>query len=196
MSEPFAIAFAVVYGLGLVFFAILILRFRARQPIVEQQIGPLPAPPAIISWLIPPVLLLTGFGVLSVDLVAIRALGVGLALYALIVMPWAAAVLGASYAPGPALLRDHALVVAGPFRYVRHPIYSAVAALWVGTALGTVNWLLLLSWPFIALGVRKQALAEERMLRSKFGSRYDDYAKHTGRMFPKFPGAEAQRPAA
>jgi protein-S-isoprenylcysteine O-methyltransferase Ste14 len=186
VADLFRLSFAVAYLVGLVFFVILILTFIARRPLVEQRVGPLPAPPAFISWLIPPVILLADFGAFAATWMPVRVLGVALSIYALAVMPWAARVLGTSYAPGPALLRDQALVVVGPFRWVRHPIYSAVAALWLGAALGTLNWLLLLLWPIIVIGVSKQAGIEEQILRGKFGSRYDDYAATTGRLVPRF----------
>ena len=190
MTDSLRLSFAVAYLAGFVFFVTLILRFSARQPTVEQQAGPLPAPPALISWLIPPAVLLANVGDIAAMWIPLRALGVGLGVYALVVMPWAARVLGRSYAPGPALLRDHALIVAGPFRWIRHPIYSAVVALWLGAALGTLNWLLLLAWPLIAVGVLKQARVEEQMLLGKFGSRYEDYAGTTGRLVPKLSGSK------
>ncbi|MGH7628946.1 MAG: methyltransferase family protein [Gemmatimonadales bacterium] len=186
MTDLFRFSFALAYFVGLAFFVTLIVRFRARRPMVEQRIGPLPPPPAFISWLIPPIILLTGIGDVSASWIPLRAVGVALGLYALVVMPWAAKVLGASYAPGPALLRDQLLVVAGPFRWVRHPIYSAVTGLWLGAALATLNWLLLLLWPLITVGVLKQARAEEQLLRGKFGHRYDEYAAATGRLLPRF----------
>jgi protein-S-isoprenylcysteine O-methyltransferase Ste14 len=186
MPQLFRLLFALAYFLGLIFFVFLIVGFRARRPVIEHRIGPLPSPPAFISWLVPPILLLTGVGAFSASWIPVRALGVGLGLYALVLMPWAARALGDSYAPGPALLRGQALVVDGPFRWIRHPIYSAVTALWLGAALGTLNWLLLLLWPFLTIGVLKQAQAEEQMLRDQFGARYDDYAAATGRLFPRF----------
>ena len=186
MAQLFRLSFALAYGLGLIFFVFLIVVFRVRRPEIEHRIGPLPSPPALISWLVPPILLLTGVGAFSASWIPVRVAGVGLALYALVLMPWAARALGASYAPGPALLRGHSLVVDGPFRWVRHPIYSAVVALWLGAALGALNWLLLLLWPFLTLGVLKQVRVEEQMLRGHFGARYDDYAASTGRLFPRF----------
>jgi protein-S-isoprenylcysteine O-methyltransferase Ste14 len=152
---------------------------------VEQRVGPLPPPPAVISWLIPPIILLTQAGQISADWMPLRALGVGLSLYAIVMMPWSTRVLGHSYAPGPAVLREQTLVTSGPFRLVRHPIYSAVAALWLGAALGTLNWILLVLWPVIAVAVTKSARAEEQMLRAKFGDAYDAYAGNKGSLVPR-----------
>jgi len=50
-----------------------------------------------------------------------------------------------------------------------------VAALWLGAALGTLNWLLLALWPIILAALSEGARTEEEMLRRKFGSAYDAY---------------------
>lgn len=81
---------------------------------------------------------------------------------------------------------DHTLVTAGPYHFVRHPIYSAVLALWLGAALGTLNWLLLALWPLMVGAVLGQARTEEEVLRAKFGEAYDGYAGRTGRLVPGF----------
>jgi protein-S-isoprenylcysteine O-methyltransferase Ste14 len=91
--------------------------------------------PALISWLIPPIILLAQVGQIPAEWMFVRVVGVALSLYAMVMMPWATRVLGRSYAPGPDVLQEHALVSSGPFRLVRHPIYSAVAARWLGAAL-------------------------------------------------------------
>jgi protein-S-isoprenylcysteine O-methyltransferase Ste14 len=185
MIDAFRWGFAITYVIGFIFFLGLIFGFRARRQRVEQRVGPLPPPPALVSWLIPPIVLLTGFGQISAGWILLRVVGVGLALYAVVMLPWASRVLGRSYAPGPAVLEEHALVTAGPFRLVRHPIYSAVAALWLGAALGTLNWILLLLWPIILVAVAKSGQAEEKMLRAKFGDAYDAYFKSKGSLVPK-----------
>lgn len=184
MQDTFRLWFVLAYALGFLFFLVQILRFRARDPVVEQRKGPLPPPPALISWFIPPAILLLDVGGLEATWPAVRIVGVLLSVYALIVMPWATWVLGRSYAPGPAVMEDHALATTGPFRFVRHPIYSAVAALWIAAALGALNWVLLVTSPVILVALLTGAEAEERMLREKFGDAYDAYAAGRGRVIP------------
>jgi protein-S-isoprenylcysteine O-methyltransferase Ste14 len=184
MTDAIRVWFIVAYGLGFVFFLALIFRFRARRQAVAQRVGPLPPPPALISWLIPPIILLTQVGQIDAGWLPLRVLGVGLSLYAMVVMPWATQVLGRSYMPGPAILEEHALITSGPFRLVRHPIYSAVAALWLGAALGALNWILLVLSPGIVVALHKSARMEEEMLRAKFGDAYDAFAQGKGRLFP------------
>ena len=185
MADVIRVWFVVAYAIGFIFFLALIFRFRARGEAIEQRVGSLPPPPALISWLVPPIILLMGVGQISAAWLPLRIVGVGLSLYALVVMPWATSVLGRSYVPGPGVLEEHTLVTSGPFRLVRHPIYSAVAALWLGAALGALNWILLALSPIIVVGVTKSARAEEEMLRTKFGGAYDAYAETKGRLVPR-----------
>lgn len=62
MTDVFRLWFVVTYLVGFVFFLVLIFRFRTRRPAVEQRRGPLPPSAALISWLIPSIILLTGVG--------------------------------------------------------------------------------------------------------------------------------------
>jgi protein-S-isoprenylcysteine O-methyltransferase Ste14 len=188
VADAFRLWFVFIYALGFFFFLALVFRFRSRRPAVEQRVGSLPAPPALISWLIPPTILLVQVGQISAEWMLIRVIGAALSLYAVVMMPWATRALGASYAPGPAVMQNHALVSSGPFRLVRHPIYSAVAALWLGAALGTLDWLLLALWPVIMAGLTKQSRTEEEMLRAKFGDTYDAFARPKWRLVPKLWG--------
>ena len=97
---------------------------------------------------------------------------------------WSVRALGRLLVPGVGVFQDHALVTSGPYRWVRHPLYSSAFALWLGAALGTLNWLLLLLWPLVAAGVVRHLPAEEEMLRAKFGTAYDEYAARTGQLIP------------
>ena len=77
----------------------------------------------------------------------------------------------------------------GVYRLVRHPIYSAVLALWLGAALGTLNVLLLVLWVVPLVGVNIQARAEEELLRARFGQAYADYAARTRAFVPRWPSS-------
>ena len=80
---------------------------------------------------------------------------------------------------------DHQLVEAGPFAYIRHPIYSALFLLMPAMALafGHVAHLVL-SVPLYAIGTWLRVGEEERLLRATFGSRYDAYAARVKRFLP------------
>jgi protein-S-isoprenylcysteine O-methyltransferase Ste14 len=78
------------------------------------------------------------------------------------------------------------LVVAGPYRYLRHPMISGVALVLAGETLtlertGLAIWLA----AFVAVNAVYLPLVEEPALRRRFGSDYDRYMRHVRRWVPR-----------
>jgi len=74
-----------------------------------------------------------------------------------------------------------ALIEEGPYRLSRNPLYVGLLALYVGLALLTSVWALVLTpvaWGLLLWGA---ILPEERFLRERFGAAYDDYARRVRR---------------
>ena len=136
------------------------------------------------GFLVPPCVMLLRLGELAASWNAVRVLGLVLGLYAAIILPWAAATLGRFLVPRAVVFPDHTLVVRGPFRLVRHPVYSGDLALWLGATLGTLNVLLLVLWPLYLVGLSAEASAEEELLAAKFGQAYRDYMARVARFVP------------
>jgi protein-S-isoprenylcysteine O-methyltransferase Ste14 len=81
--------------------------------------------------------------------------------------------------------RDHTLVTKGPYRWVRHPFYDAVALSVVANALVAANWFLLAGGILtLALIVLRTGREEERLV-ARFGDSYRDYTARTGRFLPR-----------
>lgn len=81
--------------------------------------------------------------------------------------------------------REHTLVVEGPYRFVRHPFYDAVALSMLANALVAANWFLLAGGTFsLALIVLRTAREEERLV-ARFGDAYRRYMRKTGRFLPR-----------
>lgn len=79
------------------------------------------------------------------------------------------------------------VVQTGPYAYVRHPMYWSFLLLGVGIFLLTANWLLGGGFLLIILLVMfVRTPIEERKLRDAYGPEYIEYAKRTGKFFPKF----------
>jgi len=78
------------------------------------------------------------------------------------------------------------LVVRGPYRHVRNPMITGVAAILLGEA-ALFGSLPLLAW--LALFALANALyiplAEEPGLRRRFGAEFDDYCRHVPRWLPR-----------
>jgi protein-S-isoprenylcysteine O-methyltransferase len=185
MDRALRLWFLVLYAFGIVGFLGNVWRIRRGRPAFEKQIGPLPEMGALVAWFLPPVILLWGIGRLAIDQPVLRVLGVALSLYSQIIVLWTVRTLGRHLIPGLAVFPDHVLVTSGPFRWVRHPLYSGALALWLGAALGTLNWLLLALWPLFVAAIIGELPKEERMLRDKFGTAYEAYESRTGRLVPK-----------
>ena len=82
--------------------------------------------------------------------------------------------------------RDHALVTTGPYRWIRHPLYTTGAVLLLAIGLMAANWfvLLLALVAVVSLWVAVIPL-EERELMNKFGDEYRRYMARTGRLLPR-----------
>lgn len=78
------------------------------------------------------------------------------------------------------------LVTSGPYRWVRHPMYSAALTLVLATTLLMANVVVLASGlaMFMLLAVRSRI--EERRLVGKFGDAYRAYQARAGRFFPRW----------
>ncbi len=96
---------------------------------------------------------------------------------------WARYYLGRNWSPRPAVKEDHELVTSGPYRFVRHPIYTGIICAAFGTALtGTIFGLIVFiiaSVVFIAR-IRK----EEDIMLELFPDTYPAYQAKTKKLIP------------
>ncbi|MBI5767749.1 MAG: isoprenylcysteine carboxylmethyltransferase family protein [Verrucomicrobia bacterium] len=77
------------------------------------------------------------------------------------------------------------LVTSGPYRWVRHPMYSAALLLVIATALLTANLVVLAGGLAMFALLAARSRIEERRLVEKFGDAYRDYQARTGRFIPR-----------
>ena len=79
---------------------------------------------------------------------------------------------------------NHALVTTGPYRWVRHPLYTGGMVEAVGVCLLMANWFVALSaglfWALIAC----RTPMEEKKLIETFGDEYRQYMQRVGRFLP------------
>ncbi len=98
---------------------------------------------------------------------------------------WAALSLGPSFGLRPRIIAEHRLVRHGPYRFVRHPLYTGLHALDLGTFVLAPCALFLLSLIAAVVGNTMRARAEERVLLARYGDAYRAYARSVGRFLPK-----------
>jgi protein-S-isoprenylcysteine O-methyltransferase Ste14 len=82
--------------------------------------------------------------------------------------------------------KSRSLIQSGPYKYIRHPIYTASIISLIGFLVFTANWLFV-GIPFLILILfycYKIPKEEEELLRN-FGKKYKDYMKSTGGLIPK-----------
>lgn len=77
------------------------------------------------------------------------------------------------------------LVTTGPYRWIRHSVYTVGAMFWAGIGLLTANGLLGLWLVLGFLGVAARTPIEERALAEAFGEEYRVYKERTGRYLPR-----------
>jgi protein-S-isoprenylcysteine O-methyltransferase Ste14 len=97
----------------------------------------------------------------------------------------AASALGRQWRIDAGLNPDHELVTSGPYRVVRHPIYTSMLCILLGTGgIVTPWWLLLLSLLIFVAGTEIRVRIEERLLVSRFGDRFRDYQRNVPAYLP------------
>jgi protein-S-isoprenylcysteine O-methyltransferase Ste14 len=110
--------------------------------------------------------------------VAIMASGVAIAF-------WARFHLGANWSGVVTLKEGHELIRTGPYRTIRHPIYTGILLAFLGNVIevGQVRGLigLLIIW----LSFYVKARREESFLAQEFGPNFNEHTQHTGMFLPK-----------
>ena len=111
--------------------------------------------------------------------VALTAAGIGIAL-------WARWHLGANWSGVVTLKEGHELIRTGPYRSIRHPIYTGILLGLLGTAItfGQVRALLAVVIAWLSFYVK--ARREESFLRQEFGPGFAEHKQHTGMFLPRF----------
>lgn len=107
------------------------------------------------------------------------ASGVGLAC-------WSRYLLGRNWSSVVQIKQGHELIEAGPYRYIRHPIYTGLLLAFIGTALkeGDVRGIFAVLIIFISFW--RKLKMEERMLGETFGEVYNAYKSRTKALIPHF----------
>ena len=80
--------------------------------------------------------------------------------------------------------RDHELIVEGPYRIVRHPIYAGILLGLLGTAFAVGEWRALLGVTIAAGAYLRKLTIEEGVMRRRFGAVYADYAARAPALVP------------
>jgi len=97
---------------------------------------------------------------------------------------WSRKHLGRNWSGRIEIKLGHELVRSGPYRVLRHPIYTAMLGMFAGTAIvsGTIHALLAVAL-IMAAYARKIGM-EESTLRQSFGPEYENYRRSSWALIP------------
>jgi len=95
----------------------------------------------------------------------------------LLVTLWARRVLGANWSANVVFKERHELIQSGPYRFVRHPIYSGVLLMLCGTMLVWGRLAGVVAFVVIIAGLSVKARLEERLLIRHFPEAYAQYRR-------------------
>ena len=146
------------HGLPLLAAALLFLLPR-------RALGPLAAPFMPYTW--------GDYG----NAVLLVALGLGFAV-------WARRHLGANWSAAVTLKQEHTLVQSGPYRRLRHPIYTGLLLAIAGSALALAQWRGLLALLLVTGSLLFKLRREERWMLERFGDAYRAYRARSWALLP------------
>lgn len=119
----------------------------------------------------------------------IRFIGVVMGLACLPLLWWVFNSIGNNISETVLTKTDHALVTHGPYRWIRHPLYSV--ATWMFVSCGIISssaWITGFALVALVMIVGYVIPREEKALTEKFGNAYVEYQSRSGRLIPKIGG--------
>ena len=97
---------------------------------------------------------------------------------------WARVHLGRNWSGEVRIKTDHQLVRTGPYRLVRHPVYTAILGLAFGTALVSARVISLLGALLFAFAYVRKLRIEEHALGETFGAEWEAYRRRSWALVP------------
>ncbi|GAB3357639.1 hypothetical protein GCM10027430_27150 [Lysobacter tyrosinilyticus] len=94
------------------------------------------------------------------------------------------AFLGRNWSATVQLKLDHTLITQGPYRFVRHPIYTGFLLLFLGNAIMVGDWRGLLAVAIVLSSFWRKLRLEETWLAEHFGESYRLYQARTKALIP------------
>jgi protein-S-isoprenylcysteine O-methyltransferase Ste14 len=85
---------------------------------------------------------------------------------------------------GIRLLQGHQLVIRGPYKYIRHPMYVAVILVGWGGLLLYLTWTML-GFAIMMFGLIYRAMREDQALAQEFGSDWEEYQNRVPGWIPR-----------
>lgn len=118
------------------------------------------------------------------DSAPVLAAGLAVTLAGLALALWARLTLGRNWSGRVTFKQDHELIRHGPYAHVRHPIYSAILTMFLGSALSIGTLGALVGLPLVAFGVWLKVRQEEALMTRHFPTEYSSYRSRVRALIP------------
>ncbi len=118
----------------------------------------------------------------------LRWCGVGAAAVVPFLILWAQRHLGGNVTRTVVTKGEHSLVTTGPYRWIRHPLYTSGIIFFAALSLVAATWFFAALMAVLAVPLIIRTRREEAMLVERFGDAYRAYMQRTGRFFPRLTG--------
>jgi len=155
-----------------------------REPLGSRLLHTIPLTVAgLLLWLPAPPILGLGARIWPFDASVFWA-GAALSLAGLLFTVWARVHIGRNWSGTITLKREHELITSGPYRIVRHPIYSGLLLAFVGGAIARGEWRGVVAVGLAFAALWRKLRIEKRWMREQFGAGYDEYARRVAALIP------------
>lgn len=115
---------------------------------------------------------------------ALIAAGLAIECAGILLAVWSRHVLGSNWSGEVRIATGHQLVRSGPYQWIRHPIYTALLAIYGGTMLVSGEWHALIAMILITLAYLRKLRLEETALAAAFADDFTDWRRTTWALLP------------
>ena len=119
-----------------------------------------------------------------IDALVVRGFGLVIQAAFTLLAVWARQHLGSIWSGEITIKVDHRLVQSGPYRWQRHPIYTAILGISVGAAIVSGQWHAIFGLATLSYAYWRKIRLEEANLRKAFGLAYYEYSRNTWALIP------------
>jgi protein-S-isoprenylcysteine O-methyltransferase Ste14 len=154
---------------------------RSGESIVSRQFHVIAVNVALVVLLVPIPGLIRRF---VPDTIALHILGLAVQAAFIGLAVWARRHLGSNWSGEVRIAHTHELVRSGPYGYVRHPIYTALVGMYIGTALVSGQMHALVALAIVLLAYWRKIRLEEQALAAAFPNDHERYRRETWAWMP------------
>lgn len=102
----------------------------------------------------------------------------------LLLAVWARRHLGRNWSAEVRIGVGHQLVRSGPYKFLRHPIYTAMLGMFLGTAIASSQYHAMLGVAILILAYLRKSRLEDQILARTFSNEYEDYRRDSWALVP------------